>query len=89
MLTVPLLAGLTVAVVIGLSALYQHHQFRRDGDPPVFTARHAVTYGIGTAFSGVLSEFWNPPFWQKILIYCVIFGLAWGVLKLFSKRRAT
>lgn len=84
--TVPLLAGLAVAAVIGLSALYQQYQFRRNGDPPVFTARHALTYGIGTAFSGALGEIWNPPLWQKLLIYCIVFGLAWAVLRFLFKR---
>ena len=87
--TVPLLAGLAVGAVIGLSALYQHYQFRRNGDPPVFTPWHALTYGIGTAFSSALGEVWNPPLWQKLLIYCLIFGLAWAVLRLFLKRRTS
>ena len=86
-LTLPLLSGLAVAAVIALSALYQHYRFRRKGEPPVFTGRHVFTYGIATAFSSALGEFWNPPLWQKLVIYCLVFGLAWGGLKLLAKYR--
>jgi cell division protein FtsW (lipid II flippase) len=86
-LVVPLLSGLAVAGVIALSALYQRYQFRRTGDPPIFTARHVLTYGAATLFSSLLSEFWNPPLWQKLLIFVVVFGAGLGVLRLFGKFR--
>jgi hypothetical protein len=87
-LTVPILAGLSVAAVIGLSALYQHIQFRRTGDPPIFTIRHIFIYGASTGFSSALGEIWHPPLWQKLLIFGLGFVLAWAVLKLFRKRSA-
>jgi len=87
-LTVPLLSGLAVAAVIALSVIYQRYQFRHHGEPPVFTARHVFTYGIATTFSSALGEIWNPPLWQKLLIFCIVFGLAWAVLRFVVKQRA-
>jgi hypothetical protein len=84
----PLAAGFAVAAVIALSALYQRYQFRRNGDPPVFGPRHVFTYGMSTALSGAIGEVWNPPFWQKLLVFCVVFGVAWMALKVLGKRRS-
>ena len=87
-LTVPILSGLAVAAVIALSALYQRYQFNRTGDPPLFRARHVLTYGLATMFSSAISEFWNPPLWQKLLVFAAVFGVALAVLKLLGKHRA-
>ena len=87
-LEVPLLAGFAVAAVIALSALYQRYQFRRNGDPPIFGPRHVLTYGVSTALSAAIGEVWNPPLWQKLLVFCVVFGVAWAALKMLRKRRA-
>ena len=52
----------------------------------MLTLRHAATYGLGTALSSALGELWDPPLWQKALIYCAVFASAWGALKWFKRR---
>ena len=84
--TVPVFSGLGVAAVFGLAALWHHVDFRRTGDPPVFTARHVFTYGAATFLSATLDEFWKPPLWQRLGIYVLAIALAWAVLRLFRKR---
>jgi len=86
-LLVPLLSGFAVAAVIGLSALYQRYQFRRNGDPPIFGWSHVFTYGMSTTLSAAIGEVWNPPLWQKLLVFCVVFGVAWTALKVLGKPR--
>ena len=83
-----LFVGLSIAVVIGLAALWHHIQFRRTGDPPVFTIRHVFMYGAAAFFSTALDEIWKPRLWQKLCLYGLAGALAWAVLKLFRKRPA-
>jgi hypothetical protein len=87
-LTVPIFSGLGVAAVVGLAALWHHIDFRRTGDPPVFSVRHVFTYGAATFLSAAHDEIWKPPLWQKLCLYGLAGGLAWAVLKLFRKRSA-